>query len=116
LDWKDHVHQVGCIVTNLQALETVLRRFLMEVHGEPMRFPEAGDADADDTYLTGYLSLDRLVCRFNNSLEPTAPASKAPPGPGRRGQRQQHPVRRNVLFSLFQDASFVARGAVTEND
>jgi hypothetical protein len=68
LDWKDHTQWVGCIVTNLQALETVLRRFLMEVHGQPMEFPKPGDTDANETYLTNYRSLDGLVREFNNSL------------------------------------------------
>ena len=69
MDWKDHVHQVGCIVTNLQALETVLRRFLMEVHGEKMQFPKVGDKDAAETHLTNYLSLAPLVRRYNDKLE-----------------------------------------------
>jgi hypothetical protein len=69
LDWKDHTHGVGCIVTNLQALETVLRRFLMQVNGERMEFPKPGDSDAAETQLTGYLFLGRLVSRFNANLK-----------------------------------------------
>jgi hypothetical protein len=69
VDWKDHPHLVGCIITNLQALETVLRRFLMEVNGERMEFPKPEDSDAAETQLTGYLSLNRLVGRFNEALK-----------------------------------------------
>jgi hypothetical protein len=68
LDWKDHTHQVGCIVTNLQALETVLRRYLMAVHGQQMQFPNVGDLETDETYLTNFLSLEALVRKFNDSL------------------------------------------------
>jgi hypothetical protein len=39
MDWKDHMHQVGGIVTNLQALETVLRRFLLTLKGQRFNFP-----------------------------------------------------------------------------
>jgi hypothetical protein len=68
LDWKEHTHQVGCIITNFQALETVLRRFLLEVHGQQMEFPKPGDKDAKATYLTNWLSLDALVRLYNESL------------------------------------------------
>jgi hypothetical protein len=34
---------VGAIVTNLQALETVLRYFLAKLHNEVVEFPKVGD-------------------------------------------------------------------------
>src|ERR1700749_72230 len=46
LEGKDHTHLVGCIVTNLQALETVLRYFLLRVHKQDPQFPKVGDTDA----------------------------------------------------------------------
>jgi hypothetical protein len=69
LDWKDHTHQVGCIVTNLQALETVLRYFLLRLHKQEVQFPKVGDADASVTYLTKYAFLGQLVDEYNRSLE-----------------------------------------------
>jgi hypothetical protein len=34
-----------------------------------MQFPKVGDKDAAETYLTNYLTLGRLVDRYNNSLK-----------------------------------------------
>jgi hypothetical protein len=50
MEWQEHMHQVGAIVTNLQALETGLRRFLLEVNGQRMQFPKGGAADAAETF------------------------------------------------------------------
>jgi hypothetical protein len=38
MDWKDYTHQVGGIVTNLQALETVLRYFLLRLKDSSFSF------------------------------------------------------------------------------
>src|ERR1700674_738157 len=46
MDWKDHTYQVGGIVTNLQALEAVLRYFLLRLERQQLQFPKPGDADA----------------------------------------------------------------------
>jgi hypothetical protein len=70
LEWKDHTHLVGCIVTNLQALETILRYFLLRLHGQQVQFPKVGDATAAKTYLTNYMSLGQLVEEFNKTLKP----------------------------------------------
>jgi hypothetical protein len=40
---EDHTQWVGAIVTNLQALETVLRFFLAKLKKEEVAFPKAGD-------------------------------------------------------------------------
>jgi hypothetical protein len=69
LEWKDHTHLVGCIVTNLQALETILRYFLLRLHKQEVQFPKVGDADAKETYLTDYLFLGPLIDQYNNALE-----------------------------------------------
>jgi GTP diphosphokinase / guanosine-3',5'-bis(diphosphate) 3'-diphosphatase len=69
LEWKDHTHQVGCIVTNLQALETVLRYFLLRLHKQEAQFPKVADTDASVTYLTKYAFLGQLVDEYNRSLE-----------------------------------------------
>ena len=61
MDWKDHTHQVGGIVTNLQALETVLRYFLLRLKGQQLQFPKPGDVDTAENMLTGYEFLGELV-------------------------------------------------------
>jgi hypothetical protein len=68
MDWKEHTHWVGCVITNLQALETVLRRFLLESEGQQMQFPNPGDPDAVETYLTNFRSLDGLLRKYNEGL------------------------------------------------
>jgi hypothetical protein len=40
---EDHTQWVGAIVTNLQALETVLRYFLAKLRNEIVEFPKVGD-------------------------------------------------------------------------
>ena len=69
LEWKDHTHLVGCIVTNLQALETVLRYFLLRLHKQEPQFPQVGDTDVSVTYLTKYAFLGQLVDEYNRALQ-----------------------------------------------
>jgi hypothetical protein len=71
LDWKDHTHQTGAIVTNLQALETVLRRFLLTLKLQQLQFPKPGDTGAAENMLTSYEFLDELVDSFNQALTDT---------------------------------------------
>jgi hypothetical protein len=71
MDWKDHTHQVGGIVTNLQALETVLRYFLLRLKRQQLQFPKSGDADAAENMLTSYEFLGELVDSYNNALTDT---------------------------------------------
>ena len=47
---------VGAIVTNLQALESALRRFLVERYGQCSNFPKMGDTTACRSYLTAFES------------------------------------------------------------
>lgn len=58
-------------MTNLQALETVLRYFLLKLRGQKAEFPEAGDKLAKKTYLTRSLSLDKLIRNYNSNLSKT---------------------------------------------
>jgi hypothetical protein len=67
---KDHTQQVGAIVTNLQALETVLRYHSMGPKAREVQFPTVGAPDAVENDLTSYVSLGKLIKRFNNSLGP----------------------------------------------
>jgi hypothetical protein len=66
---EDHTQWVGAIVTNLQALETVLRYFLLRLRGQQPEFPQAGDADAKKTYLTRSLSITNLIRNYNGALD-----------------------------------------------
>jgi hypothetical protein len=67
---KDHANLVGSIVTNLQALETVLRYYSMGPKAQEVQFPKVGEAEAIESGLTNWVSLGGLVKRFNNSLKP----------------------------------------------
>jgi hypothetical protein len=61
MDHTFHTAGVGNIVTNLQALESVLRGFLVERFGQCAGFPKPGEVLACRNYLTEYISLDRLI-------------------------------------------------------
>jgi hypothetical protein len=65
---EDHTQWVGAIVTNLQALETVLRYFLLRVRKQDPQFPQVGDRDAKKTYLTRFLSLGKIIKKYNRVL------------------------------------------------
>ena len=59
---------VGNIVTNLQALETVLRGFLVERFGQCAAFPKMGEKTACRNYLTAYVSLGGLIDDYHGDL------------------------------------------------
>jgi hypothetical protein len=65
---RDHLVLVGGIVMNLQALETVLRYFLLRLNRQDPQFPQSGDSDASETVLTNYTSLDYLIDQYNKAL------------------------------------------------
>lgn len=65
---EEHTQWVGAIVTNLQALETVLRYFLAELQNEVLEFPKVGDQNVKLTYLTRHTSLGKLIRTFNAGL------------------------------------------------
>lgn len=71
MEAKEHTQGVGAIVTNLQALETVLRYFLLKLNGERTEFPNAGDRKTKITYLTRYVSLGDLIKEYNKALAET---------------------------------------------
>jgi hypothetical protein len=66
---EEHTQGVGAIVTNLQALETVLRYFLLCRNGEEAQFPKVGDAQVKNTFLTRHTSLGKLIRTFNAALD-----------------------------------------------
>jgi hypothetical protein len=68
LKTEEHTQWVGAIVTNLQALETVLRYFLATLRNEVVEFPKPGDQTAKFSYLTRHTSLGKLIRTFNEAL------------------------------------------------
>jgi hypothetical protein len=68
MESKDHINGVGSIVTNLQALESVLRAFLLERYGQRWQFPKVGDTTADMNYLTNWISLGDLIEEYHRDL------------------------------------------------
>lgn len=69
MDYKDHIAGVGSIVTNLQALESALRRFLVARYGQCANFPQMGDTTACRSYLTAFESLGPLIKEYHGLLE-----------------------------------------------
>lgn len=65
---SDHTLPLGSIVTNLQALETHIRYFLLRASGQQPSFPKKGDKDAAENYLTLFISLGELVKKYNSAL------------------------------------------------
>jgi hypothetical protein len=65
---EEYTHWVGAIVTNLQALETVLRYFLAKLRNEVVEFPKVGDQSVKFSYLTRRTSLGKLIRTFNEAL------------------------------------------------
>jgi aspartyl-tRNA synthetase len=63
-----HPRLVGSIVTNLQALETHLRYFLLKASNQYVSFPMPGDKEVAENYLTTFISLGDLVNTYNAGL------------------------------------------------
>ncbi len=66
---KAHTNGIGNIVTNLQALESVLRAFLVERYGQCAKFPKMGDKTACRNYLTAWISLGDLLKDYHRDLK-----------------------------------------------
>ena len=69
MDYKDHIAGIGSIVTNLQALESALRRFLVERYDQCPKFPRIGDTVACRSYLTAFVSLRPLIKEYHGLLD-----------------------------------------------
>jgi hypothetical protein len=69
MEEKDHINGVGTIVLNLQALESLLRGFLVEKYGQCSGFPKMGDKVACRNYLTNFVSLGDLIKDYHRCLE-----------------------------------------------
>jgi hypothetical protein len=66
----DYTRLAGAIITNLQALETVLRYHSMGAKAREVQFPKPGERDAVENDLTSWTFLGKLIKRFNSSLGP----------------------------------------------
>ena len=71
MEATEHTQGIGGIVTNLLALETVLRYFLLKLNGEEVRLPTVGDREAKITYLTRFASLSKLISEYHAALGET---------------------------------------------
>lgn len=71
MDDNAHINGIGNIVTNLQALETTLRGFLVERYGQCADFPKMGDKTACRNYLTNFVSLGDLIAEYQRDLAET---------------------------------------------
>jgi hypothetical protein len=100
MEAKDHLSGVGAIVTNLQALESTLRGFLVERFGQCAGFPKMGDKVACRNYLTEFVSL---------AAEP--PSTNTDADHGRRVIAGDMPKRwSRKSFTLFKVSSPVCSG------
>jgi hypothetical protein len=68
MDFKEHCLQVGYIHTNLAALESSLRFFLLKANDQTFIVPKTEDADAPINYITKYISLGALIKGYNDEL------------------------------------------------
>ena len=71
---EDHTQGIGAIITNLAALETVLRYFMSRVKRENPEFPKPGDRQAKKNYLTRNIALQNLIRNYNGVLRSTESA------------------------------------------
>lgn len=71
MEATEHTQGIGGIVTNLLALETVLRYFLLKLNGEEVQLPTVGDREATITHLTRLASLSKLISEYHAALGET---------------------------------------------
>jgi hypothetical protein len=69
LDSEKHLRLTGGLIMNLQAVETVLRYFLVLQKGETHEFPKIGDTCVQETFATNYMSLGFIIDVYNNGLD-----------------------------------------------
>jgi hypothetical protein len=70
MDFKDHCLNIGYIHTNLVALETSLRFFLLKANKETFTSPKLEDTEVPLSHLTNYASLGWLIKEYNSKLDP----------------------------------------------
>jgi hypothetical protein len=63
-----HLRLTGGLIMNLQAIETLVRFFLVLREGQPIDFPKPGDTQATETFATNFASLGSLIDSYNDNL------------------------------------------------
>jgi hypothetical protein len=71
MDENDHVSGVGKIVTNLEALEFVIRIYLSSANNQKIEFPTPATTELPETYITNYMTLGELTKKYNEGLTPS---------------------------------------------
>lgn len=68
MDEASYLHGVGRIIGNLHSLELLLRVFLCEANREIIMFPTSSGIHVPETHLTNYMSLRKLIQKYNLNL------------------------------------------------
>jgi hypothetical protein len=69
MDYKDHCLRIGYIHTNLAALESALRFFLLKANNETFTSPKPEDTDVPLNHITNFASLGWLIKEYNSNLD-----------------------------------------------
>ena len=69
MDHDEYAMSLGKIVGNFHALELLIRVFLCEDKKEHYELPAAGASEVLLSHLTNYDSMDKLICKYNASLD-----------------------------------------------
>src|SRR5580700_5751157 len=64
----EHAIRIGYVHTNLAALESSLRFFMLKLRGQTFHVPKPGDVDAPLTWMTKWISLGDLIKKYNGEL------------------------------------------------
>jgi hypothetical protein len=64
----EHAIRVGYVHTNLAALESSLRFFMLKLRGQAFHVPKPGDVDAPLNWMTKWVSLGDLIKKYNGEL------------------------------------------------
>jgi hypothetical protein len=64
----EHAIRIGYVHTNLAALESSLRYFMLKLRGQAFHIPKPGDADAPLNWMTKWISLGDLIKKYNGEL------------------------------------------------
>jgi hypothetical protein len=65
---EEHLRLTGGIIMNLQALELILRLFLLKARKQFIDWPKPTDTQVLENYVTKYLSLGPVIDDFNREL------------------------------------------------
>jgi hypothetical protein len=68
---EEHLRLTGAIIMNLQALELILRLFLLKARKQFIDWPKPTDTLVLENYVTNYLSLGPVIDDFNRELTDT---------------------------------------------